>query len=95
MKKAAIISGIVLLIIINLAAAVNVSCNDSEQDSCNAFEQDVVSMQFIDPDNETFHELEESKNKLKAEIEVKDLSFFQKLSYLTNNIWVNYIWIKE
>lgn len=86
MKKV-IISGIVLLIIINLAAAVDISENESEED--------IVKIDFIDSDNESFHELETSKNKLKAEIEVKDLSFLQKISYITNNIWVNYIWIKE
>ena len=79
MKKI-IVLGIVLFIMISLAAA----ANESE-----------VSINFIDPDNETFHELEASKNKLKAEIEVKDLSLFQKLSYVANNIWVNYICIKE
>jgi len=82
MKRAIIILGLVFLIISSLASAVNIS-------------EEIVEINFIDPDNVSFHELETSKNRLKAEIEVKDLSFFQKLSYVANNIWVNYVWIKE
>ena len=55
----------------------------------------VVVMQFIDPDNEDFQELEAKKNRLKARLEREDYSLLQKMIMLLKNVWRNYIWIEE
>ena len=55
----------------------------------------IINMQFVDPDNEDSQELETTKNILKAKLERKDYSVFQKIIMIAKNIWVNYIWIKE
>jgi hypothetical protein len=55
----------------------------------------VIAMQFIDPENEEFQELEAKKDRLKARAERKDYSLIQKLAMIAKNVWVNYIWIGE
>jgi len=55
----------------------------------------VVVMQFVDPDDEDFQELEAKKNILKARLEREDYSLIEKLIMVAKNLWVNYIWIKE
>jgi len=55
----------------------------------------VVMMQFVDPDDDEFQELEAKKNRLKSRLEREDYTLIQKLIMIAKNVWVNYIWIKE